>query len=248
MKKLEVLDARSFWEMWHAGLANFIKNYYLRNRNRIRILEAGCGRQWVLDMNGIDYILTGVDISKEALEIRKYQAKDLDEIIIGDIKTVELQNATYDVIYCSYVLEHIKGAEKVLDSFFRWLKPNGLLLLLIPDRNTVTGFLTRITPHCFHITFHKYIKKTPNAGMPGFQPFPTFYDKIVSRIGIHDYCRHHGYKTISEYGHRSDPKKHFGVVSPLINMLFKLIKITSFKKLSSSHNDLMFVIENTPSH
>jgi SAM-dependent methyltransferase len=248
MDKLETLDPKSFWEIRHTGLSRLIRDYYHRDRNRIRILEAGCGRQWVLDMTGIDYTLTGVDVSKEALEIRRDQENDLDDIIVGDIRTVELKPASYDVIFCSYVLEHIQGAEQVLDNFFRWLKPNGLLLLLIPDRHTVTGLLTRITPHWFHIAFHKYIKKTPNAGMPGFQPFPTFYDKIVSRIGINDYCWKHGYKTLYEYGHRPHLRELFGVLSPLISVFFTFISMASRNKLSCTHDDLLFVIENAASH
>lgn len=245
MRELEILDEKDYWEAWHNGLSNFIKEYYLRNKNTLNILEAGCGRQWVLDMNGINYVLTGVDISKEALELRKYRQQDLHKIILGDLTTIELNKAQYDVVYCSYVLEHINGAKEVLDKFFTWLKPNGLVLLLIPDRNTLPGFLTRITPHGFHIFFYKYLKKEPNAGKPGYNPFPTYHDKIVSRQGIYNYCKRHGYKILGEYGSKFDINKLFGVFSPLFGILFKLIELISFRKLNSKYHDILFVIEKS---
>ena len=128
------------WNLQRSVLSSFLKEYF-HNSDKVKILEAGCGKKWNLNLEGIDYELTGVDISKEALEIRKYQQQDLDIIITGDLRTIELNNAKYDVVYCSNVLEHINGAEKVLDKLFRWIKPNGFLLLLTPDKDTVFGFI-----------------------------------------------------------------------------------------------------------
>ena len=46
--------------------------------------------------------------------IRKYETCDLDEIIVGDLCNADLPEQEYDVIYNSFVLEHIEGAEGVL--------------------------------------------------------------------------------------------------------------------------------------
>ena len=73
MKSLEVLESDQYWKVWHSSLATFIKNYQLRSKKIVNILEAGCGNHWHLDMKGIDYRVTGVDVSREALEIRRYE-------------------------------------------------------------------------------------------------------------------------------------------------------------------------------
>ena len=83
----------------------------------LNILEAGCGQTWGLNLHGINYHLTGVDVDRAALEIRKFKTKDLDEIIEGDLCTVELQDNHYDVIYNSYVLEHIEVRKLSLRTF-----------------------------------------------------------------------------------------------------------------------------------
>jgi 2-polyprenyl-3-methyl-5-hydroxy-6-metoxy-1,4-benzoquinol methylase len=86
----------------------------------LNILEAGCGRRWPFDLAGTEYRLTGVDLDQAALEIRKTRERDLHEAIHGDLRTVALPAGAYDVIYNSYVLEHVDGAEQVLRNFLLW--------------------------------------------------------------------------------------------------------------------------------
>ncbi|UCF79208.1 MAG: class I SAM-dependent methyltransferase [Candidatus Eiseniibacteriota bacterium] len=246
MERLEVLDSRSRWKLQRAILSSFLIDYFSSTQERIHVLEAGCGTAWNLDLGTLDFVLTGLDVSEEALELRQHQQNDLDEIVVGDLQTIELSDAQYDMIYCSYVLEHVSGAEEVLNKLFRWLKPNRLLVLLIPDRDTVLGFITRCTPFWSHVFFYKYIRRLPNAGKPGQVPFQTYYDKVVSRRGIHDYCRSRGHKILLEYGHAFNSSRTFGVFAPLLDILLKLIELISFRRLSSDHSGLVYVIEKSP--
>ena len=80
----------------------------------MQILEAGCGQRWSLQLEEVQYFLTGVDVDPQALAIRKNVMKDLDEAIVGDLRTVVFSAGRFDVIYNAYVLEHILGAEGVL--------------------------------------------------------------------------------------------------------------------------------------
>jgi hypothetical protein len=130
-----------------------------------------------------------------------------------------------------------------LNKFFKWLKPNGLLVLIIPDRNTAKGFVTRFAPFGLHIFYAKYFGKNVNAGQPGHGPFPTPFNKIVSRQGIHDYCRRHDYRIIIEYGQRMMHKRP--IFSPLFFIIFTLIKLISVGKLASNYTDLIYVIEKS---
>ncbi len=87
-------------------LSNAIKEHYRSHDGKpIRILEAGCGSKWLLDLTVVEYTLTGVDVYERDLEIRKNKTKDLDEAIVGDLRTVALDADAFDVIYNSFVLE-----------------------------------------------------------------------------------------------------------------------------------------------
>lgn len=242
--RLRVLDVQNSWEEQNNILSGFVKEHFKNRDGRLNILEAGCGRSWNLDLEGLDYVLTGVDISEEVLEGRKNQQRDLDQAILADLESLELEASYYDLIYCSYVLEHVRRAEHVVDKFFTWLKPNGLLVLLIPDRDTFRCLMSRATPHWFHVFFYRRILKRRDAGKPGNAPFRAYYHKLVSRKGILEYCRRNGYAVHIEYGKKDGMagKLDKAVALP-IAFLGKLVELISFGKISSRHCDLIYVIE-----
>ena len=209
------------------------------------ILEAGCGNIWYLDLKDVQYVLTGVDLDKHALDIRKNERKDLDVAILGDLRTVELEDNSFDVIHNSFVLEHINDCRRVLDNFLRWLRPGGIIILKIPDRSSVYGFLTRITPLWVHVLYKRYVEGDRNAGKPGFAPFPTVYEKIVSRDGIRDWCAA-GEATIkSEYG-ANYYFDYLGIFSLPVKALVRIVGMLSFGKLAAGHTNLTYVIQKPP--
>jgi SAM-dependent methyltransferase len=121
----------------------------------LQILEAGCGQRWTISLDRVAYFLTGVDMDKAALDLRQHGMRDLHSAVVGDLRTVELPDRHYDVIYNAYVLEHVSGAEQVLKNFVRWVKPGGLIVLLL----TVplpANFRRQAIPQsggCFYIGF-----------------------------------------------------------------------------------------------
>ena len=218
---------------------NEIIEAYIRRQSspteELKILEAGCGRRWPIDLQGIRYHLTGIDIDEHALDVRKNERKDLDEAILGDVRSADLSASTYDIIYSSYVLEHIKGAEAVLENFVKWLKPGGLVILKFPDRDSVYGFLTRITPFWFHVVYKRYLMGKHNAGKPGFGPYPTFHDKVIGRKRFLEFVRDNDLNILEEYG--------FGTLPALQSLFTKLVTLVSFGSLSSKHMNLMYILE-----
>ena len=135
MKPLRVLNEDESWSKTNELLSEFIDGYCreMAATRNIDILEAGCGRQWNLSIEA-PHEITGVDVSKEAMDNRMQRFGDIDHQIVGDLATVSIDRETFDIVYCSYVLEHLTGAEAVLKRFFDWLRPGGLAILLFPDR------------------------------------------------------------------------------------------------------------------
>jgi SAM-dependent methyltransferase len=210
-------------------------------QSKLRILEAGCGPSWPLRLGDIKYRLTGVDLDAAALERRKNIAKDLDEAFVADLRHVDFDGRTFDVIYNAFVLEHVEGAALVLENFSRWLKPGGLLILLLPDRDTVFGFVTRVTPHWVHVLYHRYLLGKKNAGRPGYGPYPTHYDPIVSRRGIHEFCRIHRFRVKEERG-LCTYRIQTGARARLVRVVAIAVSILSFRKLPWTHNNLTYVL------
>jgi len=238
MKKVELLKS---WDEDCRLLENCIRQKAMSGSS-LQILEAGCGQFWPLDLKGIPFTLTGVDIDKGAVDLRRSRFNDLDEAIVGDLRVVDLEKNRYDVIYNSYVLEHVDGAERVLENFSKWLKPGGILILRIPDRNSVRGFITRITPFWFHMFYAKYIVRFRDAGKTGFGPYPTFHDPVVSRVGIHQYCRNTHFVIKEEYGHGYYLDGR-GIVGFLTYLFVRGFSLLSLGKLAWEYCDLTYILE-----
>lgn len=224
-------------------IEGIIKKQAVRQNELLHILEAGCGRRWPYNLEGVAYILTGVDLDSHALEARKNNEADLHEAIEGDLRTVDLPAASFDVIYCSYVLEHIKDADVVMANFVKWSKPNGIIILRIPDPDSVKGFFTRITPFGFHIFYSRFIIGNKNAGKPGFSPYPTYYHPVVSRSGMHNFCADetNNVELVAEYGdgyHRQGQ----GILRVLLHALKTLVQIISFGSLDARHTNLLYIL------
>jgi SAM-dependent methyltransferase len=207
----------------------------------LEILEAGCGQFWPLNLGDIEFRLTGIDMDKEALQLRRERYNDLDKTIVGDLRFVDLEKKRYDVVYNSYVLEHIDGAAGVLVKFADCLKPGGILILRIPDRNSVRGFITRTTPHWFHILYNRYFVGLKTAGKPGFGPYPTYYDSVVSRAGIERFCQDNNFAIKEEYGHGAGFGE--GVIGYLTSVFARAVSHLSLGKLAWEHSDLTYILE-----
>lgn len=55
-----------------------------------------------------------------------------------DITSIQYPNETFDIIYCSHVLEHVADDRKAIEEFFRVLKNNGWAILNVPINNGQT--------------------------------------------------------------------------------------------------------------
>jgi len=92
--------------------------------------------------------------------------------------------------------------------------------------------------HMFH---KKYVEGSKNAGKPGFGPFPTFYDKVVSRKGIHEYCEVHGLSIDAEFGFGGYIKRA-AVLACMANAFVRLTQFVTFGRLAANHRGLAYVI------
>lgn len=202
----------------------------------VEVLEAGCGRGWTLEL-AVPYRLTGIDLDADALRARQERERDLDEAIIGDIRTVDLPPNRYDVIYCSFVLEHVDRPEWALQNFDRWLRPGGLLIVKVPDRSSLYGLVTRMTPFWFHVWYYRTIRGAKDAGTPGHGPYPAHYGRAISRRGFEEFCRERGLLL-----HETHLVDNYIRGSRILRAAGWLVGILSAGRVPWRWNDLTFVV------
>ncbi len=222
-------------------LSRWMADQATRTGPPLRVLDVGCGRKWGVDVSRIDVRITGIDLDEDALAHRRDAVGDLDEAIHGDVRSAPLIKGAYDIAYSSFVLEHVADAESVLDGMLDALHGDGLLILRIPDKHTVFGFLSRMLPFWVHVLWKRWVEGNKNAGRPGHDPYPVVYDDVVSRKGLHDYARRHGLQLLDEAG--SNPHiAAMGRLAPAGMAVQRLMAMLSFGRLAGTHNNLTVVI------
>ncbi|HVY82760.1 MAG TPA: class I SAM-dependent methyltransferase [Steroidobacteraceae bacterium] len=236
-------DSRLQYLNTRAADADFLATAIKRQaQGHLEILEAGCGRKWPVKLDGVDYTLTGIDLDPEALAARLQGVGDLHDAIVGDLCTPGLIPANkFDVIYSSFVLEHIKDAEIALENMVAGLKRGGILVLRIPDPYSAHGWTAHHTPFSVHVAYYRYVMGNKNAGKPGFAPYPTFYAKVVSRQGIRDFCEQHDCTLLEERGTTYYLEKK-NLVTFASKIYVQALYCLSLGSLAWRHNNLAFVI------
>lgn len=221
-----------------------------RGRPSVRILEAGCGRRWVVDLGGVARRITGVDRDARALRHRREVVGDLDEAVEGDLRTVTFAPGSFDVVYSAYVLEHVEQAEAVLGRFVEWLAAGGILVLKIPERRSVVGWLTRALPFRAHVAFYRYLAEDKDAGKPGHPPYPVVHEPIISLAGIRAFSRAHGLTILHEAG--MDFGYHYQHLAlsrfqrakiAAVRGVIRGVGLLSLGRLAAGYSGLLFILE-----
>ena len=97
----------------------------------MKMLEVGCGRgEFLENFHKLGLNVFGLDISPEAKSF-----KEEFNIKICDVENERLpfDDNTFDIVYSKSFIEHLYYPERYLREAHRVLKPNGLLLTLVPD-------------------------------------------------------------------------------------------------------------------
>ena len=97
-----------------------------------RVLDFGCSWGYgVYQLNRAGYETIGFEISKPRAELGR---RELHVEIIDSLSVLDsLQDASFDGIYASHVLEHLQSLKEIFTLFARVLKPGGIALVMVPN-------------------------------------------------------------------------------------------------------------------
>lgn len=212
-----------------------------RGTGPVRVLEAGCGQCWPLPVGGAALHITGIDSDPAAMAIRREHHGDLDVAVVGDLATVDLEPAAFDVVYCGFVLEHVHGAEAVLDRLVAAVRPGGRIIVRVPDGDTAYGFVVRHTPHRLHVLYKRYVEGSPDAGKAGHAPYPVVYDEVISMRGMRNYAERSGLEILATYG-TNTAQDFFGRLAPLAQRALRLVARLSGRRMLATHNNISIIM------
>ena len=146
----------------------------LRYVRRGRILDVGCGGRphFLSRMNRLGWEAHGNDIT-EFPRLKQLESEGI-RFQVCDFSESRYPEGHFDVIVFWHVLEHLPGPVEAISKARRLLKPGGLLVLALPNRESLQAkyagphwFHLDIPRHYFHFTLGG-VKKLLGAG--GFTP------------------------------------------------------------------------------
>ncbi|MEX1255498.1 MAG: class I SAM-dependent methyltransferase [Dehalococcoidia bacterium] len=108
-----------------------------------RILDVGCGTgRHLLELSRYPVDLVGVDMSREDLRKTWYMflitaneqpVNATLELIVGGGEGLPFPDGAFDRVMCTETLEHVPDDGAVLRELLRVLKPDGILVISVPD-------------------------------------------------------------------------------------------------------------------
>ena len=159
----------------------------------LKIYEAGGGSTSFLPLNVLRRAhVTVVDIDADQIRNNDYA----QETILGDIQTYRFAPDRFDLVICYNVIEHVPDAEAALLGFCQSLRDNGLILIGAPNPRSLSGVITKYSPHWFHVWFYRYVRGEKHAGQPGCPPFPTHFHPLVTLANLEAFANRRGLQMI----------------------------------------------------
>jgi SAM-dependent methyltransferase len=134
----------------------------------LRVLEAGGGSRSYIRLPHALHVTT-IDISPEQIA----QNTTSDVAVVGDLATYDFGDSRFDIVVCWNVLEHVPDVKHAIRHLVATVGDGGLFVVRGPNPRSMKGVVTDLTPHWVHVAFHRHVLGRPNAGKPGFAPFPT---------------------------------------------------------------------------
>lgn len=123
---------------------------------RDRILDAGCGTGKFFSFDPERQAgcqLVGTDLREDV-----NANSEMDFCVRAKLNALPFEDASFDVVNCRLVIEHIDFPEATLKEFYRVLKPGGRLAIFTPNLLHYFGAAAKLTPHWFHVWFNSQVR------------------------------------------------------------------------------------------
>jgi hypothetical protein len=195
---------------------------------------------YALHAGGSDVMVSLIDEDGPVTRAAVAKHPRLAECTLGDLRIVPLSPRAFDIVQCASLLERIRHAELVLDRLIGAIKPGGLLLLRICDRDSAAGFLDRRLPE----TLRRVIWRKRRPGEPG--PYPAVYEHLASARGVQAYALLRGLviaerRALGGLAGGLPPGPHGFLAAQ------KLVAWLSRGRLTAAHEEMLYVLRKPES-
>ena len=111
-----------------------------------RVLDAGCGRGGVIELYG-EKVKQAVGLDADLLSLREHRC--LEQLVEGDLASLPFPSACFDLILCSWLMEHLATPDAVFAELAQVLSSGGHLILVTPNAWNYVTLMQRLVPGSF---------------------------------------------------------------------------------------------------
>lgn len=123
----------------------------------------------------------GIDPNPELIQVARRRYPDV-EFFVSGVERMQFDSETFDVIVMADVLEHVRDERQTLDEVFRLLKPDGKLIITVPNRglfsfldlDNMVFCLRTIAPALYDL-LHKAKEGKARGDKPGYDEWHRHY-------------------------------------------------------------------------
>jgi len=127
---------------WRVGYARKVLDRLQIDPTGKTALEVGCGGGILTEeIAAMGFITTGIDPAEESLQAAANHARETGLRISyepGTGESIPYPDASFDVVFCCDVLEHVRDLPKVIREISRVLKPGGVFIYDTINRTFVS--------------------------------------------------------------------------------------------------------------
>lgn len=189
------------------------------------ILDLGCSSGSFLEtLKEGEWDLYGVEMSTESAD--RALARCGAKVFVGDILDAPFAPASFDVITCFHVFEHLYHPRAVLAKVFEWLKPGGIFYALMPNIDSAGArvfksywYALELPRHLYHFSPNSLKRLAESVGLEEVSMFTgreIFIEKSVHYI-VDDLLRQIGVAR-PPLSRRTEPNFPRKVVRKLIRL------------------------------
>jgi SAM-dependent methyltransferase len=185
--------------------------------------------------DGLDISVSLIDDGQPVTRAAVAAQAGLRLCTLGDLRAAALLPRSFDIVQCVRLLDRISHAEVVLDRLVAALKPGGLLLLQISDRDCAAGFLDRTLPR----PSRRLLWRNRQPGRPG--PYPAVYEPLTSVGGIQAYARLRGLVIAERQARGGQAGERRGAPRWYLAAQ-RLVARMSRGRLTDAHEEMLYVM------
>ncbi len=214
------LATKHWWFVARSKIIFSMVDRFLPDRERLEILDVGCGTGSLLKKLEKYGHAMGVDISEEAIKFCRLRGCR-NVYVVDQEEGLPFQDNTFDLVIAMDIIEHIDDDSGALAECYRVIRKGGVLLITVPAYDFLWGPHDEVNDHKRRYVAKELRNKMEKAGFTVKKM--TYFDAFLFPFFVLVRTGHRVSKMInSNYKAHSDLKMRSTVINYLLKTIFSL--------------------------